>query len=258
MFFIHHCQLDRLLSLWETLNGEWVPGPQGNEGLPPFWKTKNEYWSSNDIRNHEVFNHTYPEYQNVPPGTNLKTHIGKKVDELYGGPAKELLHNLGSSSTLDSWSVRIEILPFKIDRSFAMHVFLGAEPEDPSKWLSSPNLVGSYNVFISYRPEDCENCTSYQGTPIEGFVHLTSTLLHQLNGFKSAGEVARYLENKLYLGLQKVDGALVDLGPLDFNAWVVRRTVSKAGRDATTRVDVGGTDRYNFAIKLCRLYKKTG
>ena len=34
MFFLHHCQLDRLLSLWTTLNnGTWVPEPEAREGL---------------------------------------------------------------------------------------------------------------------------------------------------------------------------------------------------------------------------------
>jgi tyrosinase len=171
-------------------------------GLAPFWKNEKEYWNSNDIRDHTVFNHTYPEYQDVPPGTDLRSHIRKKVDDLYGGPNTELLRVLNSQSSMDSWSVRIEILPFEIDRSFAMLVFLG-EPADPTQWLSSRNLVGSYNVFISYRPEECENCTKYEGDTIEGFVHLTSSLL-QLQLFQSPAQVIQYLKDTLYLGLQKV------------------------------------------------------
>ena len=85
-----------------------------------------------------------------------------------------------------------------------MLVFLDREPADPAHWLSSPNLVGSYNVFINYRPEACENCESYQGEPIEGFVHLTSSLAQQLRGFKTSEQVAAYLKDHLYLGLQKV------------------------------------------------------
>lgn len=88
-------------------------------------------------------------------------------------------------------------------------VFLGTVPKDPRTWLTSPDLIGSYDVFVAYQPEECENCRSHQDVPIEGFVHLTSKLQDQIEHLQSDRDVTNYLQEHLYLGLIKVWHLLV-------------------------------------------------
>lgn len=172
--------------------------------LAPFWNTESTYWTSAQIRNHEVFNHTYPELQNV--SGNLRDHVRKQVDTLYGAPAQAIFKDIfvGNKTSMTSWSVHISIKPFTIDRSYSIVVFLDSVPKDPLQWLGSPELIGSYDVFIAYQPDECENCRAHQDVPIEGFVHLTGTLQERLAHLQSDREVTDYLAKNLYLGLIKV------------------------------------------------------
>lgn len=32
IFYLHHCQVDRLLALWATVTGVWVPGADASTG----------------------------------------------------------------------------------------------------------------------------------------------------------------------------------------------------------------------------------
>lgn len=171
--------------------------------LAPFWNTSNTYWSSKQIRNHEVFNHTYPELQNVRG--DLKTHVRTQIDNLYAGPSRQIFKAIfdGVRPSMTSWSVHISIKPFTVDRSYSIVVFLEKVPKDPLTWLDSPDLVGSYDVFVAYQPEECENCRSHENVPIEGFVHITQTVQDRLANM-SNDQVVRYLEDNLYLGLIKV------------------------------------------------------
>lgn len=83
-------------------------------------------------------------------------------------------------------------------------VFLSTIPKIPLPWLTNPDLIGSYDVFVAYQREECENCRSNENVPIEGFVHLTSKLQDKIQHLKSDQDVADYLQRDLYLGLIKV------------------------------------------------------
>ncbi|SRR5258707_12086443 len=169
---------------------------------------ENSYWDSDKIRIHEIFNYTYPDYPETwkyqGVSHDLRKRIRDAVDKLYGGPSSKILGTLysGQISSVQSWSIRIRIKPFEIDQSFSIVVFLNEVPKDPHTWLKSDDLVGSYNVFISYLPEDCENCRSHENEPIEGFVHLTSALQERIAHLRTE-EVAKFLEENLHLGLLK-------------------------------------------------------
>ncbi|KAF8335070.1 uncharacterized protein EI90DRAFT_3120960 [Cantharellus anzutake] len=220
MFYLHHSQIDRLLSLWKTLHeDQWVH-------LTPFWNSERSYWSSDLMHSHEVFNYTYPEYQGAAEG-DLQVHIRNKVDSLYATSTVQLFKGISQNSSLTSWSIRFRIKPFAIDQSFSVVVFLNQLPKDPQSWFTSKDLVGTYDVFVTYLPKDCENCRSHENIPIQGFVDLTSAVRNL-----SPDMVEDYLREGLHLGLQRVDGTLVDLGEpgkrteLGFNAEVVSRVVT--------------------------------
>ncbi|KAE9400782.1 tyrosinase [Gymnopus androsaceus JB14] len=101
IFFMHHAQVDRLLSLWSALNpGVWITnGPSGdgtwtipadtevgkNTNLAPFWKTQTQYWTSANVTSTQGY--TYPEFNNLNMGDTaaVKAAIAKQVNQLYGG-----------------------------------------------------------------------------------------------------------------------------------------------------------------------------
>ncbi|KAI0754754.1 photo-regulated tyrosinase [Daedaleopsis nitida] len=105
IFFLHHCQVDRLLSLWSALNpGVWVNRSEEEDGtwtipsgstvdkntpLTPFWNTQSTFWTSSNAIGAvpTKLGYSYPEFNGVDLGNQaaVKAHIAQKVNELYGG-----------------------------------------------------------------------------------------------------------------------------------------------------------------------------
>ncbi|KIK59858.1 hypothetical protein GYMLUDRAFT_44328 [Collybiopsis luxurians FD-317 M1] len=116
IFFMHHAQVDRLLSLWSALNpGVWVSdGPSGdgtwtiptdtevgkNTNLTPFWNTQSTYWISANVTDTTKMNYTYPEFNNLDMGNSaaVQAAIAQKVNQLYGGSSRGLFTNLAVTS----------------------------------------------------------------------------------------------------------------------------------------------------------------
>ncbi|KAJ7639993.1 hypothetical protein DFH06DRAFT_1430577 [Mycena polygramma] len=102
IFFLHNCNVDRLLSLWSALNpGVWVsPGP-ANDGswtvspnstvdtdtdLTPFWNSENSYWRSSQAKATAAMGYTYPEFNgvNMRDEGAVRAAITVEVEILYG------------------------------------------------------------------------------------------------------------------------------------------------------------------------------
>ncbi|PCH38806.1 Di-copper centre-containing protein [Wolfiporia cocos MD-104 SS10] len=101
-FFLHHSNVDRLLSLWIAMHPKvWVtPGEQPggtytitNDGnvdvasdLTPFWNSQSTYWKSSEIHSHETFHYSYPEFQDLNGASTdaVRKAIWDKVTLLYG------------------------------------------------------------------------------------------------------------------------------------------------------------------------------
>ncbi|KAJ8091638.1 hypothetical protein PM082_020872 [Marasmius tenuissimus] len=104
IFWMHHAQVDRLLSLWSILYpGTWVSPSKSEEGtwtrpigvpinkhteLTPFWNANPTYWTSSSVTTTATLGYTYPDYNNLPSGDPavVQAAIGRRVNELYGGP----------------------------------------------------------------------------------------------------------------------------------------------------------------------------
>jgi tyrosinase len=102
IFFLHHANVDRLLSLWAALNqGVWVsPGtaedgtftlPAGksvdvNTGLTPFWNHQTTFWPSTAVQDTTRLGYSYPEFNGVDMGNPdaVRTAIGNFVNQAYG------------------------------------------------------------------------------------------------------------------------------------------------------------------------------
>ncbi|KAJ6502787.1 tyrosinase [Mycena vitilis] len=102
IFFLHHCNVDRILSLWSALNpgvwvspdkatgGTWTIVPNANvdnnSDLTPFWNTSDTYWRSSQVTSTAALGYTYPEFNglNMDDATAVRTAIAQKVNQLYG------------------------------------------------------------------------------------------------------------------------------------------------------------------------------
>ncbi|KAJ7501098.1 tyrosinase [Mycena galericulata] len=105
IFFLHHCNVDRLLSLWSALNpGVWVTPGEATGGtwtippdstvnrqtnLTPFWNTQTSYWESSEVTTTSKIGYTYPEFNGLDLSnpTQVRSAIAQKVNQLYGGAA---------------------------------------------------------------------------------------------------------------------------------------------------------------------------
>lgn len=101
IFWLHHTQIDRLLSLWSALNpgvgvtngsslsGTWTIPPNKeigvNTDLRPFRKTQASYWTSAAVS--DTPGYTYPEFNGLDMGNTaaVRDAIARKVNELYAG-----------------------------------------------------------------------------------------------------------------------------------------------------------------------------
>ncbi|KAJ7264514.1 tyrosinase [Mycena haematopus] len=106
IFFLHHGNVDRMLSLWSALNpgvwvtpgeatgGTWTIDPDStvdkNSDLTPFWNTPNSYWESSKVTTTTPLGYTYPEFNGLDLSnpSAVRTAIAKKVNQLYGNAAK--------------------------------------------------------------------------------------------------------------------------------------------------------------------------
>jgi tyrosinase len=102
LFFLHHCNVDRLLSLWSAINpGVWVKsGPaeggtwtipanatiDANTPLTPFWDTRTGYWASSGVTKTTVLGYTYPEFNGLDLGNQsaVRQAIIQYVNNQYG------------------------------------------------------------------------------------------------------------------------------------------------------------------------------
>lgn len=130
IFFLHHCNVDRILALWRALNPEvWVsrgssdigtwtipPSSPSNEtfldasssmlnysrahilvftkipGLTPFWNSQTTYWDSEGIKTTGVLGYSYPEFNGLDLGkpNAVKTAIDSYVDKHYSAGRRSL------------------------------------------------------------------------------------------------------------------------------------------------------------------------
>lgn len=101
VFWLHHCNVDRLFALWQGIYPNSYGGSQvapgstwtiasgstqnGNSPLTPFHRNANgDFWTTNLVRSWWTFGYTYPEYAN---SDGSKGAIQSIVNKLYGPSA---------------------------------------------------------------------------------------------------------------------------------------------------------------------------
>jgi tyrosinase len=103
IFFLHHCNVDRMLALWQAINpgvnvtpgssedGNWTikanTQVDATTALTPFWNSAQGYWNSTQTPKFQDLGYIYPEFQglNLSDTQAVRVAIAQKVNQLYGG-----------------------------------------------------------------------------------------------------------------------------------------------------------------------------
>ncbi|KAF7375353.1 Photo-regulated tyrosinase [Mycena sanguinolenta] len=167
IFWLHHANVDRLLSLWSAMNpGFWVPATGGNSflgtwtiganmpigpttDLTPFWKDGSTYWQSTDIETTDSLGYTYPEFNTLRNATEaqIQAAIGTYIGQKYGPPPSSIPVPIASKSLASGRPVIVS----KDDRFFisTVPVVTGAQRET-AKLSPHPSIIfNNGHYFIS-------------------------------------------------------------------------------------------------------------
>jgi len=253
IFYLHHCNVDRMISLWSAIHpGVWVSPNEAEDGtftipprskvdtntsLTPFNNGPTTFWASAATVDTAKLGYTYPEFNGLDMGNKeaVRVAISNKVNALYGlavfgsgsvatdslvgglpshpAPTSELIP---PNRGLYEWTARVECKQFEISTSYLVAIFIGKVPEDPNEWQVSHNYVGSHYAFVNSAAKECENCRNKADVVIEGYVHLNQAIAHH-SGLKSLEPTAviPYLKENLHYRALKVNGEPVKLGSVE-------------------------------------------
>jgi tyrosinase len=105
VFWLHHCNVDRLFAIWQALNPTRFVIPRVNESgtfataagtvenadspLPPFWQAPGKLWTSSGARDTRTFKYTYPELEMWAdkPQDVRRANLRTQINKLYGATA---------------------------------------------------------------------------------------------------------------------------------------------------------------------------
>mgnify|MGYP002630295746 CR=1 FL=1 len=152
VFFLHHCNVDRVFALWQALYpDQWIEpslSPQGtftipmnttvdvNTELTPFYRRAGDrYYNSNDMRDVLALGYTYPElakFQNLTMDKRRKV-----VFDMYR-PNRNTTYEV-------RWYIGLDkVVATGVPGAFSVHVFLNPQtPVGVDTPLTDPTYCGS-------------------------------------------------------------------------------------------------------------------
>lgn len=228
LFMLHHVNVDRIFAMWQALyNDSYVmpmkaiypshtsaAGDLQDAGTPltPFFANDSTFWTSETVRNHEVFGYTYPEvssknrsevvtsinrlYTNYSPAT---MGIGRRRKRSMGygdtivtdgSSSQQGIHRRSRRLPVNAifegdsyyeWVANVHVNKHALNGSFLIHMFLGNVPVDSATWSIARNLVGTLGVFAHSWPHE-----SMKQQQIGGTIPMTSALMDAI----ASGHVA--------------------------------------------------------------------
>ncbi|KAI1377225.1 tyrosinase [Hypoxylon crocopeplum] len=211
-FWLHHCNIDRLFAIWQTLNPDkWFETDTqrffdqkivgsgtlitNKTPLRPFHKdTKGTVWTPDDARDWFKLGYTYPELRS---GKETPTQLLEMVNETYGISRKEVLEMAKSATNLPKgmeisdgdgaktydYALSIKYSKFALGgRPFNMEVFLRPENETENSFRTEDFVTNVFN--FSQAPENngqevCSNCKDGQASNVQvtAYIPVTSYLI---------------------------------------------------------------------------------
>lgn len=166
---LHHCNVDRLVAMWQVLNpASYIPStgtpnnyasfalPAGtvypNTPLRPFLRTTNQWWDSNLARFPANMGYTYPEINDWSLNqAQSQANVRAAIIARYG-PGAPLPRRQENGTEVEgprkSWYATVSCRTNIAEKSFYVCLFFGEPPKDPKEWLSSEYLVNMMPVLV--------------------------------------------------------------------------------------------------------------
>ncbi|EKM78992.1 hypothetical protein AGABI1DRAFT_85838 [Agaricus bisporus var. burnettii JB137-S8] len=199
VFWMHHCNCDRLFALWQAMNYDvyvsegmsyeatinYLPGQVLSEDSPlePFYTKNQDPWQSDDLENWEVLGFSYPDFDAVKGKSKeeRRKYISDLVRRRYGfvttqteNPALRLLSSFQSAQSghetqyaLYDWVIHAKFRYYEINESFSIIFYF-----DEGEGCTLNSIIGTVDAFRGTTSETCSNCARNQELIAEGFVHL--------------------------------------------------------------------------------------
>ncbi|MCJ1463962.1 hypothetical protein MMC07_002572 [Pseudocyphellaria aurata] len=197
VFWLHHCNVDRQLAIWQTLNPDkWFDAPLKSDTKPtdhlnPFHYDKNSHsWDSNRARDWTHSNYQYDTLE--PPKSVYNEHgelnrdlwiaeLRRILNEKYSNTRHELLSSPRIEGNKNDYIINILYDRYALDgQSYTIHFFLGNIEGGPESYATHPNQIGMVYTFSSGTDDArCANCKDQkdQGLLSTAQIHLTVPLL---------------------------------------------------------------------------------
>ncbi|KAI1143479.1 Di-copper centre-containing protein [Hypoxylon sp. FL0543] len=266
LFWLHHTNVDRIFTMWQALYNDTYVVPQSavysshttspgesedsQTALTPFFSNETHFWTSETVRDHEVFGYTYAEvanksraevvatinrlYGNFSPVSMLTTpsssqQHGKRQETLLALPGPYGVNGLSWNGRTSArppvdavftgdkyreWIANIRVSKHAMRGSFSIHLFLEEVPSDPLLWPVASSLVGTLGIFAHRGVHGGKFDRKVAGT-----VPITSALMHMVASGKvrslHAEDIEPYLKSNLKLRVSLVNGTTVGAHEVD-------------------------------------------
>ncbi|KAI1345193.1 Di-copper centre-containing protein [Xylariaceae sp. FL0016] len=270
LFFLHHANVDRILAMWQVIHNDTYVEPRqavfdghttsagdiqdAQTSLTPFFNNTTSFWTSESVRDHEVFGYSYADvagknrtdviaivnrlYTQYSPATmSLRRAQTSYTRDLHpddaisnsnrsrGAGSKSLSWNHQTSAHLpldavlqgrnyNEWIANVVVKKHALGASFSICLFIGGPPDNPASWATAENLVGTLGVFAGGHPPSSTGSGIVAGT-----IPLTSALMSMIASRSLASlnvaDVKPYLSTNLNLGIALNDGTMVNARDID-------------------------------------------
>ncbi|KAF4635965.1 hypothetical protein G7Y89_g2127 [Cudoniella acicularis] len=233
IFWLHHCNVDRLFAMWQATNPNVSltplsePGtftlPQGSldtlsTSLTPFTSNSHgQFYNSNTARSMKSFGYTYPEIEDWHQSpTDLKNNVTAQINKMYDpngifqqNPQQAAIaprSTLTAGSATIEWSVGIQVAKFDLDGAyFVVRVFLGEIPVNPQDWAKSPTCVASVPIM----PPPHQDEGPYPDTRVHDEFDLTKAIVGAKHNPEDVQSTVPYLKSNLSWRVQLLNGTVV-------------------------------------------------
>ncbi|KAF8534625.1 common central domain of tyrosinase-domain-containing protein [Trichophaea hybrida] len=200
IFWLHHCNVDRQMAIWQTLNPDkWFDqplsgDPQPTDVLQPFHiDTKGTTYNSNMIRDWKALGYQYDTL--MPPlhvldatgqldRDSYLSHLKRHLNERYSNKEKDRPGNIDGHK--NDYIINIIYDRYALNgKAYTIHFFLGDADGEVVPLSKHHNHIGSVYTFSSRLEINgndipgCDNCKKQKsrGTLSTAQVPLTNVLL---------------------------------------------------------------------------------
>ncbi|KAI0318086.1 common central domain of tyrosinase-domain-containing protein [Amylostereum chailletii] len=245
IFWLHHANIDRILSLWTAFNGgKWVhPKAENDTDLTPFWKSQKSHWTSAMVTTTDSLGYSYPEFNGVDINDlgAMRERAATVIHQLYS-PSFAKIHEAEGQLPSDhprDWTARIRFKKYQLGGSFSVLIFLGDVPDDPLEWRICSSFVGAYHALANSAAGRCANCRRQRDLVIEGFVHLSPTMAERSGfGALKAQQALPFLGQHLSWRLQRVNRSPINIDELPSLEVVIMSTPLDLDTFSTKQDDI--------------------